>query len=338
MTLPKLGDVYHQRQLINSKSKNCAFFGIELEYEKLGVHFSRWHSRVLDADEELANRLRKYWEIKQDGSLRGEHSAEFCFAAPLPYNLAKERIDDLFKGFERIALPTTSIRTGYHVHLNVRDMTIAELQDLFILYALFEPVWYTYAAADRSGNVFCQPWWRDFAYLFTIRNMGSPMMMWQDFGKYSGLNLGPVATLGSVEFRHMPCTIAKSRIIEWLDIINLLREAAKTGAVRDCLSTAVRRSPSEALANLVGSQLFRALYYPRLDEEVYSLSLDVASCISSIEIQTKEWEKLLSDNPKVAAKRATRTVRNPTLMNDVLLTDDLFRARAEELLREQERN
>lgn len=126
-----------------------------------------------------------------------------------------------------------SERCSIHVHANVQDLTLAQLQSVCYLYQLFERVLYSYVGADRDKNIFCVPWHQttmSYQMLNYLSPSGLPgLKRWQ---KYTGLNLIPITDKGTIEFRHMPGTCDIARISTWMQLIASLFVYGKTNSVQ----------------------------------------------------------------------------------------------------------
>lgn len=169
------------------------------------------------------------WQMREDGSLRN-NGREFV-TPPIPSFFSYPALHLLFNGLN--ADHDFSKRTSIHVHVNVRNMTAQEVLATLLIYHSVEPLLFDFVGGNRTNNIFCVPWTNsDFlanrmggkdhwATLANLRNMSE---------KYSALNILPLETFGTLEFRHMPGTSEVQKIVRWIDMVTAIRlYAVKNG-------------------------------------------------------------------------------------------------------------
>lgn len=217
-------------RLINPKWSTASkpesrLVGIELEYEHVtGIQLGNPHGS--DPKPLLTSR----WHAVQDGSLRNQ-GGEFV-SIPIPVSQVSSALSELFTA-PGASKWQTSIRTGLHVHVDVRDFNLDELRCLLTAYCLSEPALFNYVGIEREENVFCVPWYRAPADMETVLtwldHKGGPNNASDYFNhlsKYDALNLMPIIKFGTVEFRHAQCTKDKAYIAEWAHICTNVVELA----------------------------------------------------------------------------------------------------------------
>lgn len=126
-------------------------------------------------------------------------------------------------------------RTSVHVHMNVRDFTTEELRNLIVIYSLVEPLLYSFADRERYNNIFCVPMKETDINVFRHKIFDTTQPIFNDFvtqitrhwSKYSSLNLLPISTYGTVEFRHMSGTCDVEKLCNWINIILCIKKYAK---------------------------------------------------------------------------------------------------------------
>lgn len=162
-----------------------------------------------------------------DGSLRN-NGMEFI-TVPGHLTSIKNVISDFFnRNKDSITSDNYSDRCSIHVHMNVRDMNVTQFKNLIKLYLLYEIHLFKYGDVTRIGNIFCTPLQdapAEYPWLWNDRFDTIPRIC-RNWVKYTALNLHPVGTQGTVEFRHMPGTCAVDVIHNWLDILNQLYQSA----------------------------------------------------------------------------------------------------------------
>lgn len=193
--------------------------GIEIEAENAGTTF---HNKFAHNEEAGA-----YWQLKPDHSLRN-NGIEFCsrilFGVDIP-----RALNSIHPYLETLTL---NWRTGIHIHTDIRDRTVNDLIRIFELYSILEPIIFAWEGNQRDLNNFCVPW----------RSCNTPLMVFseavnkiregemsrdyqrhylnnlQGIGKYSALNIIPLTSFGSLEFRHMQATDNINKILTFVNI------------------------------------------------------------------------------------------------------------------------
>lgn len=163
------------------------------------------------------------WHVESDGSLRNS-GMEFI-SAPIMASEAPMALSQLLGDVLRQTCHF-SPRTSVHIHLNVQDMEVAQAQDMVMLYAVFEKLFYRFAGRGRIRNIFCVP--------ITETNLLTGMneqTLGRAWSKYTGLNLVPVrgdgdgrGAYGTIEFRQMHGTFSVDKLCMWIDLITTLKE------------------------------------------------------------------------------------------------------------------
>lgn len=185
-----------------------ALIGIEVEVEN-----------VLHIDPNIP---LGFWEIAEDGSLRN-NGREFKTVA-LPMRYAQHALTQLSNGLN--ASVDFSVRTSVHVHQDVRGMTLNQLICLLLTYTTVESLLFKFAGNNRRNSIYCVPlretdlmdrWSSHQVMVKQLRQINA------NWHKYSALNLLPIATFGTVEYRHMPGTLDIKRLLIWLDLIAHLK-------------------------------------------------------------------------------------------------------------------
>lgn len=198
--------------------------GIEVETEQFSM--GKYNESVLHGH------AGYFWILTTDNSLRN-NGIELQMRPASANNLAMAL--GMLKRINEYMKPQYNDRTGIHVHLNVRDMSVEQLVSLFALYVLYEPLLFNFSGG-RQNSVYCVP--------LRSGQHGLPCLFRGTFGdeqaslfaneavphgnKYMALNYVPVAKagFGTVEFRHMVGTDNVGWIKTWVDLIQCLRHAA----------------------------------------------------------------------------------------------------------------
>ncbi len=178
---------------------------------------------------EYVSDLLDFWTTHPDGSLRN-NGVEYVFRIPLDYK-SKEYTKALDL-FDKQVKQTKFLKSPYssvHVHLNMNDKDMISILNFVTLYFLFEEILAEYCGNERNGNLFCLKAsnaeqifkifrdmtisiWNGSGYSF-IRNLNNAYL------KYSGLNIVPLRTQGSLEVRTHPGTVKREEIERWVGIL-----------------------------------------------------------------------------------------------------------------------
>ncbi len=233
------------------------YLGIEVEVENV----QKWDNN------------NPYWGITEDGSLRNR-GREFI---SLP--IRAWRVEHALTKLKQELNPDIdfSERTSIHIHMNVRTLTIKQLEAMVLTYLVFERTLFRYVGHNRDENIFCVP-------IYTT-NLGHNLyeLIYEksvalDWFKYTALNLIPVMEKGTVEFRHMYGTLDTDKLMPW---INLLL----------CLKLYALRNEPDAIKNRI-LELNTTSEFRIFGEEVFGTNIqhiwndkydrDVEQCISYV--------------------------------------------------------
>jgi hypothetical protein len=236
--------------------KYTGILGIEVEVE----HF-------LMSYEELT-KDRSFWNRIGDDSLK-DHGAEWISIPVQGKNIdyALTELNDIFT----IAKSNEyyfNHRCSIHVHLNVSQMGIGKLRQLYITYALLEPYFFAWCDPNRKNNPFCVPLYiqqETFEKLFTTSIESEQKGL-----KYLALANNHLSDYGTIEFRHLHGTDDMVLIRRWLMMIQkLFKFATESTKVVDPFD-----ETQEQLAMRVFNTLFPLI--PRPDESTMDHSKNAA--------------------------------------------------------------
>lgn len=187
------------------------------------------------------------WSVHRDGSLRG--GLEYVFSSPLGSVAAKDALEWLGRHLdERGCELDYTYRTSTHVHVNVSNLSIDVVKAMVVLFTLFEDEYINYCARIRRGNRFCLSAKDADGVIDILRSfLKSGTVPSRGNGKYSAMNLCPLNSFGTLEFRTLEGTNDWNRIFTWIRALLALRKAAKElGSAKAVLAT-----DREELAKLV---------------------------------------------------------------------------------------
>jgi len=198
---------------VNQLTDKTSYVGIEIEVENV--------PRVPDGNWPIL------WRTEEDRSLRNS-GIEFISLA-----LKGEQIPYALLSLCE-ALPNSvqfSGRTSVHVHLNVQDKTPEEIAKIVLTYLPLERLLFAFAGEHREKNIFCVPLYdiemtdNLFSAIKKLDTKEIKQLQSENY-RYSALNLGPVTTFGTMEFRHLGGTKDVSRILTWINLILSIQKYA----------------------------------------------------------------------------------------------------------------
>jgi hypothetical protein len=209
--------------------------GLELEIEQLNNH-------LFEASPPEYGR----WET--DNSLRNggyEFITKPATASHLFY-----AIKELFAKM-KVSERNYSERCSIHVHVNCQDITWQQMATLAMLYQTFEHLLFAFIGGDRNKNIFCVPWYETqltFNSIDKLRN--NPGHIIKKWYKYTALNLIPLQTQGTIEFRHMHGNCDPKFILNWLNLIGCLFRYATEHTLDEVTKLIIGLNTSSAYKNV----------------------------------------------------------------------------------------
>jgi hypothetical protein len=288
----------HEKSLLIGEATQLV--GVEIEVENI-ERSSDWYVGVLPA-----------WNVTTDNSLRGS-SLEFV-SRPMPLAAMLYEIQYFYArtGFTD---NNFSDRCSIHVHANVQDMTIEQVSALFLLYQTVEDVIFSFIGHDRDTNLYCIPWSQCLIGRSLIENMlYSPSSATRNWQKYTALNLLPIHSYGTVEFRHMHGTPDVNKVTNWLNIINRMMCIAKETPIKELLDTILSLNTSSQYEQFFHKVFGTFLEYTPAYRETLSLGVinsKYALGNAKFGEPTKAAEKKKAIN-KVLDGLAVRNQEHPT--------------------------
>jgi len=184
-------------------------YGIECEIESVRSH-ERIHTDL--------------WEVKTDGSLRN-NGLEFV-SPPVPLSQAVVSFEHLHAKLIHHELATKfSPRTSIHVHANCKNLDEKQVKNIILFYALFEEAFFLMVEPSRRDNIHCVALTDTHLSSRYHQPLGD---LWSSWSKYTALNIKPLGTFGTIEFRHSHGHDDLRMFSDWLKVIENLFELGKT--------------------------------------------------------------------------------------------------------------
>ncbi len=217
--------------------------------------------------------IKTHWHPHIDDSLR-DNGMEFAFAQPLFGMDVINAIVTLCEVARKHDFKT-SMRTGLHVHIDVRELNLDQFIRLQVLYALVEAPIFRWVGDGRDKNHFCLPW---YVAQGDLRKAASAFMapppecqkILERVHRYSACNLQAVAKFGSLEFRHLKTCFDSSRIIQWINILLSLKKAAVNSIIPpEALCEYSLNIGARQFLNEVFGPIATELWYPDYYKDIY---------------------------------------------------------------------
>ena len=203
--------------MVQDKMEFQRRFGIEIEFKgsRAAVCESIQRLGVACQEESYNHNTRNHWKIVTDASLGYSNAGEVV--SPIlqgaqglrELELVCQGLEDAGAGVDR--------QCGLHIHLDCRDMSVAECQTVFKRYSDYESSIDRIMPRSRRGNA---------RWCGTIANsrvkdqtFNSKQHLSGAIGRYHKVNLTNIASRGSIEFRQHSGTINYNKIYNWLNFL-----------------------------------------------------------------------------------------------------------------------
>lgn len=172
----------------------------------------------------------RYWEAKGDGSLR-DNGVEYVCSSPWGgldlYNAVVEVDTELHEKH-----PSESWRCSTHVHVDVRDLTIPQLKRMILAYVFYEKILFRCSGFHRYKNNFCvavgyaQEMVNILSSHWDLKGSDFIRNITGSWDKYTALNILPINTFGSLEFRISEAKWRKGKLVRLANRFLSLKEVA----------------------------------------------------------------------------------------------------------------
>lgn len=275
--MPESSRTYEDNRLL---ALNKCLTGLEFEAENVEY--------PLPSDEDEAG----FWEEKEDNSLRGA-SREYVLREPLFG-------EDLVKATKWLCTWATkkrlesNFRTGFHVHVDVRNMNTAQLITMTVYYALFEKVLFDWVGDSREGSIFCMPMYKAEGVLGPIVTAMKAEKQIKEAAKqidrYAAYNLNALSRFGTVEWRHMQTTFDFDRVLKWINIAQNFKRYAKQNPMnpKELLAELSSKGPDKIFGSILGPTLGGELWTKASQQHVWDFGVPVAQEIATL-LDSTNW-------------------------------------------------
>jgi hypothetical protein len=150
---------------------------------------------------------------------------------------------------------------GYHLHMDMRDVTNTQFRAIVLAYLLSESVWRG-MCPNRKHNEFCQPMAVSSKQIeemeFTSLIYHGESFATADYGRYCWCNMLAYDDHRTLEIRLHGGTVDKAAVVNWIKIHLTFVEAVKDRTFDEIKAMFMGRAP-QAVADIAGASLCR--YY-----------------------------------------------------------------------------
>lgn len=195
--------------------------GIEIELE----------GNAFPEDFTLMGAVDDKWTPHHDGSLRGA-CREYVLTRPVPREEVGEVLTKLHTVLHNAGTKVApSVRTGVHVHINVRQLTVEEVFKFMLTWFIFESILVRYCGEDRVGNLFCLRGSDAEAYMEALEEASRTNdlnVLYTDELRYSAMNPKALCEYGSLEFRCLKSPEDIRDIEQWVKLLLKVKDFSLT--------------------------------------------------------------------------------------------------------------
>lgn len=234
----------------------------------------------LEIEDVSQDMVVKGMRVTTDGSLRN-NGLEFI-TQPMTYSNLLSVLSTFFTK-NKLSERNYSERCSIHVHTNALDLTSEQVQNLVMLYQVFEGVLFNFIGNNRDKNIFCVPWKETNLSFRIIRDMQEDRWFRiGDWQKYTALNLIPLQTQGSVEWRHMEGNCDLKRIMTWCRLIGHIYRMARGNTQQQIQDLVMRLNTTSLYNDVLGvvfqddsAELRRGDYMALLEDGVLNMKYSI---------------------------------------------------------------
>lgn len=197
-------------------------YGLELEF--VGVSPRTVAETINNLDgiecyfEGYHHTTRPYWKIVTDASLDGTGGE---IVSPILKGVeGAKQLEKILDALDNLDGITVNVQCGLHVHLDVNDLTVAQIQTVYERYADYESQIDMIMPRSRRGNNsrWCSSVTNTANRIKNVRG-GSKHRLANAAGRYYKVNLQSLTRYGTMEFRQHSGTLNFDKIINWVSFL-----------------------------------------------------------------------------------------------------------------------
>ncbi len=218
-------------------------FGVEIEF--VGVNPQVVADAINDAGIEAAfegyhHSTRPYWKLVTDGSLsQGYGSAGEIVSPILKGEDGARQLEKVLDAIDTVEGIRVDRSCGVHVHLDVNDLTVAQIQNTYSRYSDYESQIDLIMPMSRRGNAsrWCASV-KSQKSSMTRKTRKSKSALANNSGRYYKVNLQSLTRYGTMEFRQHSGTLNFTKVINWVSFLMAFVDTSAS------LTQATRTRPS----------------------------------------------------------------------------------------------
>lgn len=234
------------------------------------------------------------WYAHADGSLR-HHGVEYTMFKPMTGFAKNKAVVDLCGFINAQPFVPGSPRTSVHTHINVQKRPPLHIWNAIVLYWILEPVLMQHCGEERIGNPFCLRLLDALALVDTscqdlLSDTPFKMFRGNDDIRYAGLNLQPLRSFGSLEFRGMRGEYDSKLINEWSDfLVKLVHSVASWWPHPAAILDEVYNSNREAFFQKIMGDYYDSIGKPYFNKSVDDIEEGIEALLPLAYFH--DWEK-----------------------------------------------
>lgn len=196
------------------------------------------------------------WALEHDGSLRAG-GVEYVLKVPGSVDEVEDKIKFLYNKLKAGgAVVNESYMAGVHVHVNVQSLSISQLFTFFTTYLMLEKALVKWCGEFREGNHFClRSSDAEFILDKVLESLEARSLKGlHDMNiRYSSFNFCSLFKYGSVEFRAMRSTKSPKPIIDWVKILDTVKNnSLKYNSPVEVVGAMSMHGPDRFASNILG--------------------------------------------------------------------------------------
>lgn len=256
----------------------------------------------------VSSSTSKFWTVKEEGSLR-DGGIEYVLKRPVTMGDLPKALEE-FREYMDKSAPSTTIRCSTHIHVNILQLTEAQVYNVMLCWYLLEDLLVQTQSNNRQGNLFCLRLSdaEDLALSIkeSLANDGNGFnSFYPERNRYAALNLCAITRFGSLEFRFMDAMTDPTKIFNWATILHNIVHNAKDIEPLKLLSIYDELNANDFLGKLIGSiyvpYVLQGLPYSkvtRLLHTNYDYVFELAHLLKSkkFTLPRNQWDSDLSSS------------------------------------------
>ena len=240
--------------------------------------------------------------VTVDNSLRG--SAYEFISRPMKSKHALSALGEFLKqtGFNPA---NYTDRCSVHVHVNCTNLELEQVSAISLLYTVFEEILFEFVGHDRDSNIYCVPWNQCRMHFDLVQNfLADSNSVLRRWNKYTALNLLPLHTQGTIEFRQMHGTADMEKLTTWTNIIGAICKAAVEISLNDLIAQ---------IKDLNNTSQYEAFFMQTLASqlpynEVYRMKMEEGVIFAKFTLMNMTEKKVIKPKKASPAPRAEEVI------------------------------